>query len=70
MPTTLSSADRGDQAAPGIEASPQTLRMERLYRRLAAEGFIGYVSTRLSDVPVRVTSERPDPDRILFQIGG
>jgi hypothetical protein len=38
--------------------------------RLAAEGFIGYVSTRLSDAPARITSERPDPDRILFRLGG
>jgi hypothetical protein len=38
--------------------------------RLAAEGFIGYVSTRLSDAPLRVTSERPEPDRILFRLGG
>jgi hypothetical protein len=38
--------------------------------RLAAEGFIGYVSSRLSDAPTRITSERPDPDRILFRLGG
>jgi len=38
--------------------------------RLAAEGFIGYVSSRLSDAPTRITSERPDPDRIVFRLGG
>jgi hypothetical protein len=38
--------------------------------RLAAEGFIGYVSTRLSGAPLRVTSERPERDRILFRLGG
>ena len=37
--------------------------------RLAAEGFIGFVSARLSDAPLCVTSERPEPDRILFRIG-
>lgn len=38
--------------------------------RLAAQGFIAYVSSRLSDAPLRVTSERVEPDRILFRLGG
>jgi len=36
--------------------------------RLAAQGFIEYTASRLTGVDVRVTSERPTPDRIVFTL--
>ena len=36
--------------------------------RLAAQGFIEYTASRLTGVTVRVTSERPTPDRIVFTL--
>lgn len=36
--------------------------------RFAAQGFIEYVSTRLAKAHVRVTSERPSPERVVFQL--
>jgi len=36
--------------------------------RFAAQGFIEYASTRLAKAPVRVTSQRPTPDRVVFQL--
>jgi hypothetical protein len=36
--------------------------------RLAAQGFIEYTAARMTGVDVRVTSERPTPDRIVFSL--
>ena len=36
--------------------------------RLAAQGFIEYTAARLTGADVRVTSERPAPDRIVFTL--
>ena len=36
--------------------------------RLAAQGFIEYAATRIAGAPVRVASERPSPDRIVFTL--
>jgi len=36
--------------------------------RWAAQGFVEYTASRLSGTPLRVTSERPTPDRIVFTI--
>jgi hypothetical protein len=36
--------------------------------RLAAQGFIEYTATRLSGSPIRVTSERSGPSRIVFTL--
>ena len=36
--------------------------------RLAAQGFIEYTASRLTGADVRVTSERPTPDRIVFTL--
>jgi hypothetical protein len=36
--------------------------------RLAAQGFIEYTASRLTETDVRVTSERPAPDRIVFTL--
>jgi hypothetical protein len=36
--------------------------------RLAAQGFIEYTASRLTGADVRVTSERPAPDRIVFTL--
>jgi len=35
--------------------------------RHATHGFIEYVAARSSDVPMRVTSTRPAPDRVVFR---
>ena len=36
--------------------------------RLAAQGFIEYTASRLTGADLRVTSERPTPDRIVFTL--
>jgi hypothetical protein len=36
--------------------------------RLAAQGFIEYTASRLTGADMRVTSERPTPDRIVFTL--
>jgi len=36
--------------------------------RLAAQGFIEYMASRLTGAAVRVTSERPKPDRMVFTL--
>jgi hypothetical protein len=36
--------------------------------RLTAQGFIEYMASRLTGANVRVTSERPTPDRIVFTL--
>jgi hypothetical protein len=36
--------------------------------RWAAQGFVEYMATRMTGVPVQVTSERPVPDRIVFTL--
>ena len=58
-----------DPAAPGtsrIEVSEAKALPE--VSRWAAQGFVEYTSSRLAGVPTRVTSERPDPDRIVFTL--
>jgi hypothetical protein len=36
--------------------------------RLAAQGFIEYMASRLTGSAIRVTSERPTPDRMVFTL--
>jgi hypothetical protein len=36
--------------------------------RWAAQGFVEYTASRLSSTSMRVTSERPSPDRIVFTL--
>jgi hypothetical protein len=36
--------------------------------RWAAQGFVEYMASRMTGVPVQVTSERPVPDRIVFTL--
>jgi len=36
--------------------------------RFAAQGFIEYTASRLSGAAIRVTSERPALDRIVFRL--
>lgn len=60
---------RIDPREPGvhlIEASDAAELPE--VSRLAAQGFIEYTASRLSSLPVRVTSERIGRDRIVFTL--
>ena len=59
-------ADPENRGAHRIEISDAAALPE--VARLAAQGFIGYVSTRLAKAHVRVTSERPAADRVVFQL--
>ena len=59
----------GDPGVPGtsrIEVSEAGALPE--VSRFAAQGFIEYTASRLSGAPIRVTSERPAPDRIVFRL--
>jgi hypothetical protein len=59
-------ADPEQRGAHRIEVSDAAGLPE--VARFAAQGFIEYVSTRLAQAHVRVTSERPAPDRVVFQL--
>jgi hypothetical protein len=59
-------ADAENRGEHRIEVSDAAALPE--VARFAAQGFIEYVSTRLAKAHVRVTSERPAPDRIVFQL--
>jgi hypothetical protein len=59
-------ADAAQRGAHRIEVSDAAALPE--VARFAAQGFIEYVSTRLAQAHVRVTSARPSPDRIVFQL--
>jgi hypothetical protein len=58
--------DPDDPNVNRIEVSEATELPE--VSRLAAQGFIEYVASRLTGTQVRVTSERPTPDRIVFTL--
>lgn len=59
-------ADPEQRGAHRIEVSDAAALPE--VARFAAQGFIEYVSTRLAKAHVRVTSERPSPERVVFQL--
>jgi hypothetical protein len=59
-------ADAEQRGAHRIEVSDAAALPE--VARFAAQGFIEYVSTRLAQAHVRVTSERPSPERIVFRL--
>jgi hypothetical protein len=59
-------ADPEDRGEHRIEVSDAAALPE--VARFAAQGFIEYVSTRLVKAHVRVTSERPAPDRVVFHL--
>lgn len=59
-------ADPEGRGAHRIEVSDAAALPE--VARFAAQGFIEYTSTRLARAHVRVTSERPAPDRVVFQL--
>jgi hypothetical protein len=56
----------GDPLTNRIEVSDAAELPE--VSRLAAQGFIQYSATRMTGGEVRVTSERPAPDRIVFTL--
>jgi len=58
--------DARDPAVHRIEVSEARALPE--VSRWAAQGFIEYTASRLTGAPVRVTSERPAPDRIVFTL--
>jgi hypothetical protein len=59
-------ADPEGRGAHRIEVSDAAALPE--VARFAAQGFIEHVSTRLARAHVRVTSQRPAPDRVVFQL--
>jgi hypothetical protein len=59
-------ADAENRGAHRIEVNDAAALPE--VARFAAQGFIEYVSTRLAKAHVRVTSERPASDRIVFRL--
>jgi hypothetical protein len=56
----------GDPTSNRIEVSEAAELPE--VSRLAAQGFIEYAASRISGSDVRVSSERPSPDRIVFTL--